>query len=335
MPAAACLTSPQGPIAIRDMPHGAPGPGEVLVRIEACGVCHSDVMIAGLAKLPLAPLILGHEGIGVVEAVGEGVVHVAPGDRVGITYLASGCGACQACRTGRERYCTKQLNHGYTRHGLMTSSAVVAAQNLIRTPAALSAEQAAPLCCAGWTAMGAMREANLERGQLVAIFGFGGLGHLALQYARHFGLEAAVVDVSEEKLAFARALGASVAVHSDLARNTLLKQMGGADAAIVYTASAAAVPVAFSCLKRCGSLVLVGLTQDSCSFSVSEAVLKGVRIQGSYLGSRADLEAVFQLASQGVARPTVTTHALEEAPELIARLGRGEITGRAVVTFSS
>ena len=310
-----------------------PGAGEVRVRMEACGICHSDVMITGLEKLPLAPLVLGHEGIGVVEAVGDGVSSVAAGDRVGITYLASSCGACEQCRSGRERFCLKQKNHGYTRHGVLATYAVVAAQNLVRVPAKLSATEAAPLSCAGWTAMGALRESGVQSGQWVAIFGFGGLGHLAMHYAHHIGAKVAVVDVGEEKLAFAKSLGADIAVAPEQVRQTLGKELGGVEASLVFTASAAAVPPAFSALKRCGSLILVGLTTDTYSFSVTETVLKGVRIQGSYLGTRGDLERVFALAADGIAKSTVTEYPLEATPELITKLHQGQLTGRAVVKF--
>jgi len=315
------------------MPVAEPGKGEARVRMEACGICHSDVMITGLEKLPLTPLVLGHEGIGVVEAVGEGVTNVAVGDRAGITYFAAGCEACEMCRTGFERYCAKQTNHGYTRQGALTTEGIVAAQNLVRVPEGLTAEEAAPLCCAGWTAMGALGEAHVRPGQLVAIFGFGGLGHLALQYAKHMGARTAVVDVGAEKLEFARQLGADAAVAAEDARKVLVKEHGGADAAIVFTASAAAAPVAFSCLKRRGRLILVGLTTDTYTFSVTETVLKGIRIQGSYLGPRADLEKVFALAAQGVARPKVATYGIEAVPELIGKLAQGQITGRAVIRF--
>jgi propanol-preferring alcohol dehydrogenase len=182
--------------------------------------------------------------------------------------------------------------------------------------------------------MGAVREAGVQPGQLVALFGFGGLGHLALQYVRHAGARVAVVDVGEEKLELARQMGAEAAVTPDAARKTLLKGMGGVDAAIVLTASGAAVPVAFSCLKRRGRLVLVGLTMDTYSFTVTETVLKGVQIAGSYLGTREDLEQVFQLAVEGVAKPKVTEYPLDEAPALIDRLRAGQIQGRAVVTFA-
>jgi propanol-preferring alcohol dehydrogenase len=330
---AVCLAEPRGTIDVRELPVPEPGLGEVRLRMEACGICHSDVMIRGLEKLPLSPLVLGHEGIGVVEEVGAGVENVRVDDRVGVTYFASGCGSCATCRSGKERYCVKQMNHGFTRQGALASHGVFAAQNLVRVPDALSAAEAAPLCCAGWTAMGALTEAALEPGQLVAIFGFGGLGHMAFHYARHLGLRVAVVDSGAKKLEFAKTLGADIVLPPEAARKTLLKEMGGVDASIVFTASAAAVPVAFGSLRRCGAMILVGLTSDTYTFSVNETVLKGARIQGSYLGSRTDLERVFQLAAEGVVKPAVTTHPLEEAPSLIDKLAAAQLVGRAVITF--
>lgn len=330
---AVCLAAPRGPVEVRTLDIGEPGPGEVRVRIEACGICHSDVMITGLEKLPLSPLILGHEGIGIAEAIGEGVTEAAIGDRIGITYFGAGCGQCHACQSGHARYCAKQSNHGYTRHGALTTQAIVAAQNIIRVPVNLKPEEAAPLCCAGWTAMGALNEANLQSGQWLAIAGFGGLGHLAAAYAKARGIHVAVIDTNQEKLDFAKAQGADLVTFPDTARKTIQKEIGGAHAAIVFTASAAAGPTALSALQRRGSLILVGLTTDTFPISMTEIVLKGIRIQGSYLGTRQDLEQAFALAAEGKVKPHITTHTLAEAPTLIEKLGRGEQTGRAVVKF--
>src|SRR5579864_891616 len=200
---AAILTAPQGSIAVMADRIAGPGPGEALVRMEACGICHSDLFVAGLEKLPLVPLTLGHEGIGRVESVGPGVASVSAGDRVGITFLAATCGECELCRSGRERYCARQLNSGYTVQGALADRAVVRAQYLARIPDSLNAAAAAPICCAGWTAYGAVRESGLETGQLLGIFGMGGLGHLAQQYAAIRGVRVAAVDVSAEKLRMA------------------------------------------------------------------------------------------------------------------------------------
>lgn len=299
---------------------GEPGDGEVLLRMEACGICHSDLFVCGLEKLPLSPLTLGHEGIGRVEAVGAGVTEWSAGDRAGITFLGTTCGSCEWCRAGRERFCPRQTNFGYTLQGALGEYAMVPAAALVRVPEDIAAADAAPLCCAGWTAYGALREAGLRAGQSVALFGYGGLGHLALQMALDQGLRVAVSDPSEEKQAMARAAGAE-----GEARNV--------DAAIVFTAAPAAIPQAFKALRRNGTLILVGLATTTYELPLVETVLKGITIRGSYLGSRDDLAAVFGLARRGVLRPHVHTHGLEETPALLEQLKRGELAGRAVITF--
>src|SRR5450432_2078846 len=162
------LQKARGAVAVETVYLGEPGPGEVLLRMEACGICHSDLFVAGLEKPPLVPVTLGHEGIGRVTAVGAGVTEWAPGDRAGVTFLGTTCGACEWCATGRERFCPKQTNFGYTLHGVLSDCAVAPAAALVRVPEDLSAEIAAPLCCAGWTVYRALREARLEPDQLVA-----------------------------------------------------------------------------------------------------------------------------------------------------------------------
>jgi alcohol dehydrogenase, propanol-preferring len=330
---AVVLTAPRGAIALASVSLAEPGAGEALLKMEACGLCHSDLFVASLEKLPLVPLTLGHEGIGRVVALGAGVARFSVGDRAGITFLASTCGACELCLTGRERFCGHQLNFGYTVPGALAGYAVVPASLLVRVPDALPAAEAAPLCCAGWTAYGALREAGLRPGQSVALFGMGGLGHLAVQYARHLGLRVAAIDVSENKLEMARSLGADLALAAENAGRSLQKQWGGADAAIVLTGSPAAIQQAFRSLKRTGTLIVSGLSTNQYELPIVDTVLKGISIRGSYLGTRADLEEVFRLAQSGVGRAHIETHSLDEAPALFETMRRGEILGRAVVLF--
>ena len=330
---AAVLPAPRAAVAVTRISLPAPGPGEVLLRIEACGLCHSDLRIAGLAKLPLSPLVLGHEAIGIVEACGEGVDGFAAGDRAGVTFLASTCGQCDYCRSGRERFCGRQVNTGYTRHGAMAERAVAPAGRLARIPADLDSARAAPLCCAGWTAYCAVREAGLEPGQWLGVFGLGGLGHLGVQYGRARGLRIAAADLGEAKLEMARALGAELTVPAAGAGRGLTRQLGGVDAAVVFAAAPEAIEEAFRAVKRAGTVVIAGLPIEPWQFAVSEAVLKGVTIRGSYLGAPADLEEVFRLASAGVGLPRVTTHELAETPALLESMRHGELQGRAVVVF--
>ena len=317
---AVVLPQARAEVVVEPVHLAEPAAGEVLLRMEACGICHSDVFVTTLEKLPLEPVTLGHEGIGRVEAVGAGVSGWARGHRAGMTFLGTTCGACEWCASGRERFCGKQANFGYTLQGALSDYVIAPAAALVRVPEDLAAEVAAPLCCAGWTAYRALGEAGLERGQTVAVFGFGGLGHLALQIARHQGVRVSVSDPSEEKLEQARAAGAEINARA-------------VDAAIVFTASTAAIPQAFRALKRNGRLVLVGLSVANYELPLVDTVLKGITIRGSYLGSRDDLAEVFALASRGVLRPQVETHGLAEAPEFLERLRRGEVAGRAVVVW--
>ena len=318
---AAVISQARGPVVIESHHLGEPEAGEVLLRLEACGLCHSDLFVAGLEKLPLSPLTLGHEGIARVEAVGAGVTEWSAGDRAGITFLGTTCGVCEWCKAGKERFCPKQTNFGYTLQGALGEYAIAPARALVRVPERLAAVDAAPLCCAGWTAYGALREAALSPGQSVAIFGYGGLGHLALQLALHQGLKPVVSDPSTKKLAEAEAAGASIA------------PARGVDAAIVFTAAPAAIPQAFKALRRNGTLILVGLSTTSYELPLVDTVLKGITIRGSYLGTRQDLARVFALAGEGVLRPHVHAHSLDEAPALLDQMRRGELPGRAVIAF--
>jgi alcohol dehydrogenase, propanol-preferring len=314
------LKEARGPVTLQREPLSEPGTGEVRLRIEACGLCHSDLFVCGLAKLPLAPLRLGHEGIGRIEAMGPDVADWKVGDRAGVTFLGATCGVCEWCQSGRERFCPKQTNFGYTLQGALGDHVIAPAAALVSVPEDLPAEVAGPLCCAGWTAYAAVREAALAPGQRVALFGFGGLGHLALQIARHQGLRVAVVDPSVEKMEASRSAGAE-------------EEAKGMDAAIVFTGAAKAVPDAFRSLRRNGTLVLVGLSVANYELPLVETVLKGITIRGSYLGSRDDLKQVFALARAGAIRPHVHTHSIEETPALLDRMSRGEVPGRAVIAF--
>jgi propanol-preferring alcohol dehydrogenase len=261
------------------------------------------------------------------------VTNVKAGDRVGVTFLASTCGQCELCLSGRERYCAKQLNSGYTAHGALATRAVVRTQLLVKIPDALDAAEAAPICCAGWTTNGAVRESGLRAGQMLAIFGMGGLGHMAQQYAAVRGLRVAAVDVSEEKLSMAAAAGAEICVPAANAGRELQVKCGGADAALVLTPAPAAIEQAFRSVKRTGKVVLVGIASAKFELPLVDTVLKGIHVQGSFIGSAEDLADALRLAVEGKVKPEVERHGLDRAPELMDRLHRGQIQGRAVIVF--
>src|SRR5258708_7254973 len=184
---AAVLPATQAPIQILDVPVPQPGVGEVLVKIEACGICHSDVFLAGSAKMPRIPLILGHEAVGRVTELGEGVSRLRVGDRIGIAFLHHSCGQCGFCLSGRENYCPKQVQTGFHVDGALAEYAVAAEAFVARIPETLPSIEAAPLCCACIPAYRAVKTAALEAGEWIVLFGAGGLGHLAIQIAKQAG----------------------------------------------------------------------------------------------------------------------------------------------------
>jgi propanol-preferring alcohol dehydrogenase len=333
MARAARLAAPRAAVTVETVEVREPGPGEALVRMEACGICHSDLFVAGQEKLPLAPLTLGHEAIGRIEALGPGANGWAVDERVALTFLAGTCGACELCRTGRERFCADQVNFGYSADGALAEYATVPAAGLVRAPEGMEAAALAPMCCAGWTARGALREAGLEAGQTLALFGFGGLGHLALALARRQGLRVAVADAGAAKLEMARAAGAAFTASAENAGRTLQKETGGVDAALVLTGAPAAIPQAFRALKRLGTLVLVGVSASQYELPLVDTVLKGIRIRGSYLGTAGDLAEVFELARSGAIQACVEPHSIGDTPAVLERLRRGEVMGRAVIQF--
>jgi alcohol dehydrogenase, propanol-preferring len=320
-------------VAIEPLLMGDPGPGELLVRMNACGVCHSDLYVSGLEKLPVLPITLGHEGVGRVEAIGSGVSGWTTGDRAGVTFMGTVCGECEWCLSGRERFCPRQTNFGYSLQGVLAEYAIVPAAAAVRVPEEVDPVQIAPMCCAGWTAYGALRESGLAAGETVALFGLGGLGHLALQMARLRGLRVAAVDLNPEKLEMARAAGAEFTAAAGNAGRALQKEWGGVHAAIVLTPSPSAIQQAFRALRRNGTLVLVGVGVTQYDLPLVDTVVKGVTIRGSYLGTRHELKEVFALAVSGAVRAHVQARALEETPHILESMRLGTLMGRAVIAF--
>jgi propanol-preferring alcohol dehydrogenase len=321
-------------LVIEETPRPAPAEGEVLVRVEACGLCHSDLFIRSLESLPKAPLTLGHEAVGRIEEIGEGVRDWGPGDRVAITYLFAACGSCEFCRAGRPEVCPQQINTGYHIDGAFAEYVVARADSLVEVPADLRAEQAAPLCCAGWTAYHAVNSTSVAPGSWLAVFGAGGLGHLAIQFARLRSLRVAAVDLAAEKLATASKLGAELTINAreeDPVR--ALKKVGGVHAAISFVASASVVQPAFKSLRRQGILVLVGLAVENFELPLVDTVLKQARVQGSFLGTRDELREVFEIARQRQLHIETESCDLQALPGAMERMKAGTLNGRVVVRF--
>lgn len=326
-------------LVVEDAPDLALQPDEVLVRVEACGVCHSDLhMIRGdwpdVARRTQMPATLGHEVVGRVVQAGAQVQEIAPGARVGIGWLYSTCDACEFCRDGAENICTYRQVTGLAAPGGFAEYIRMRASHAVAVPEALPAEQAAPLFCAGLTVFHALRNCGVHAGQRVAVFGIGGLGHLAVQLAAHAGAYVVAVDVADSKLALARKCGAKETVNSDDAgAKQQLRAEGGPHMAIVTAAAKPAYDLAFRTLRKRGTLGIVGLPKEDLTFFADDWVVGEYRMIGSAVGTRAEMRELLDLAAAGKVRCEVEVHPLHAVNEVFKRMDRGEISGRAVIQF--
>ncbi|MEU7711976.1 alcohol dehydrogenase AdhP [Micromonospora chalcea] len=332
---ASVVTAFDRPMEITERPVPEAGPGEILVRIEASGLCHTDIHAARgeWPVKPTPPFVPGHEGVGLVEQVGPGVTEHAVGDRVALPWLGWACGTCSYCVTGWETLCESQRNTGYSIDGAHAEYAVASARYAVRVPDGVDPFEAAPLTCAGVTTYKAVKVAGVRPGERVAIFGIGGLGHLAQQYAQIFGAETVAVDVTAEKLALATSLGAAHTV--DAASTDPVERitaLGGVDVAIVLAASPRVIEQAHRSLRRGGRLVLVSLPADNAiTLPVFETVLKGITVLGSIVGTRADLAEVFALHAAGRTRVVYETRKLDDINDAVDDVLAGRVAARLVL----
>lgn len=312
-------------------------PGEVLVKIKTCGVCHTDLHAANgdWPVKPKLPLIPGHEGVGVVEKLGDGVTSLKVGDRVGIPWLFSACGECDYCLTGWETLCKEQVNGGYSADGAYAEYCVAPAAYVARIPDGLTDVEAAPILCAGVTTYKALKVANVRPGEWVAIYGIGGLGHVALQYAKAMGCNVVAVDIHEEKLTLAKELGADLTVNG---RDTdpaafIQDKVGGVHAAISVAVTKSAFEQAYRSVRRGGSLVVVGLPNDELPIPIFDTVLNGVTVKGSIVGTRKDMQEALDFAARGKVKAIIETQPLDKINEIFERMEKGQINGRVVLTM--
>lgn len=323
------------PLRIEDVAKPDPGPGEIVVKIEASGLCHTDIHAAhgDWPIKPKLPFIPGHEGVGIVEGVGRGVIEVKEGDRVAIPWLGYACGACEYCASGWETLCEKQLNTGYFIDGAYAEYAKAFAKYVAKVPASVNPAEAAPLTCAGVTTYKAVKVAGVRPSDLVAIFGVGGLGHLALQYAKIAGAFVAAVDLADQKLKLARDLGADYTINAKNENPVeAIKKLGGADSAIVLAVSPKAFEQAYQSLRRGGTLVFVALPADNyVQLPIFETVLNGIKIVGSIVGTRVDLAEVFQLHAAGRTRVMYETRKLEQVNEAFEDVEQARVAARIVL----
>lgn len=324
-------------LEIRDLPVPEPGPGQVLVRMEASGLCHTDIHAANgdWPVKPNPPFTPGHEGVGIVTAVGPGATLHKPGDRVAIAWLGSACGHCSYCIAGWETLCEAQQNSGYSVDGAWAEYAVADDRYAVTVPDAVSSFDAAPLTCAGVTTFKAVKVSRLQPGETAVVFGIGGLGHLAVQYARVLGARVIAVDIEDAKLELARELGADNVIN---ARTTdpvqAIADLGGADVAVSLATSPRAFEQAFGSLRRGGRLICVALpADDKMTVPIFDTVLGGKSIIGSIVGTRNDLADVFALHAAGRTRVIAESRRLEEVNDGIAEVLSGHVPARLVFTF--
>jgi len=327
------------PLEIQEVPIPRPGPGQILVRVVASGVCHTDLHAADgdWPVRPALPFIPGHEGVGDVVALGPGVAHLKEGDRVGVPWLHRACGLCEFCLAGWETLCPQQQNTGYSVNGAFADYVLAAAAYVGRIPDGLNAIEVAPILCAGVTTYKGLKATDTKPGDWVVIVGAGGLGHVAVQYARAMGLHVAAVDVADDKLALAKQLGAELTVNAaaqDPAA-VIQEQVGGAHGVLVTAVSPRVFRQAIDMLRRGGTCALVGLPPGDFPTPIFDVVLKGLTVRGSIVGTRKDLEESLQFAAEGKVKAVVEPQPLDAINDVFGRLKTGQVSGRVVLNLDA
>ncbi len=326
------------PLQIEEVDIPTPRAGEVVVKMQASGVCHTDLhaVEGDWPVKPSPPFIPGHEGVGLITAVGEGVTHVKEGDRVGVAWLHSACGHCTHCLGGWETLCESQENSGYSVDGSFAEYVRANANYVGIIPENVDSIEIAPVLCAGVTVYKGLKMTEARPGDWVVISGIGGLGHMAVQYAIAMGLNVAAVDIDDEKLEFAKKLGATITIN---AKNTdpgeyLKQEIGGAHGVLVTAVSAKAFDQAISMVRRGGTVVFNGLPTGEFPVSIFDTVLNGITIRGSIVGTRLDLQESLNMAAAGKVKATVAAEPLENINDIFERMRQGKIEGRIVIDYA-
>ena len=328
------------PLVIRDRPIPVAGPGQVLVKTEACGVCHTDLHAAAgdWPLKPALPFTPGHEGIGVVTALGSGVTAVKLGDRVGVPWLYSTCGHCEYCLSARETVCAEAQFGGYTKNGGFAEYILADPNYVAHIPAGLGPREAAPLICAGITSYKGLKETMAKPGEWVAISGVGGLGHLAVQYARAMGLLVCAVDIDDGELAHARRLGADATVNArngDAIAAVKAATGGGAHGVLITAPSLPAFTQGVGMTRKFGCCVLVGLPPGEFPTPLFDVVANCISIRGSFVGTRRDMAEALAFAAAGKVKADIELQPLSAINDVLRRLAQGEVPSRVVLDFVS
>lgn len=325
------------PLKIEEVTIPSPGAGQILVKVMASGVCHTDLHAADgdWPVKPTLPFIPGHEGAGYVEACGAGVKSLREGDRVGIPWLHNACGECEYCITGWETLCEAQENTGYSVNGGFAEYVLAPAAYVGHIPNNIGFAEAAPLLCAGVTTYKGVKETEAKPGEWIVISGVGGLGHMAIQYAKAMGLHVAAVDVAEDKLELAREAGAEITVNAitEDPVEKIQKEIKGCHGALVTAVSPPAFKQAIGMLRRGGTCALVGLPPGDFPVPIFDVVLKRLTVRGSIVGTRKDLQEALQFGAENKVHATIEMQPLEEINTIFERLRAGHVHGRVVLNM--
>ncbi|UZJ59459.1 alcohol dehydrogenase AdhP [Pseudomonas sp. KU26590] len=328
------------PLVLRQMDIPEPGPGQILIKTEACGVCHTDLHAArgDWPVKPSPPFIPGHEGIGVVVAIGAGVTSVQEGERVGVPWLYSACGHCEYCLSAWETVCASAQFGGYTQNGGFAEYILADPDYVAHIPPGLDPRDAAPIICAGLTSYKGIKEASVRPGQWIAISGVGGLGHLAVQYAKAMGLRVCAVDIDDGKLAHATRLGADAVVNA-LKGNAVesVKEAtgGGAHGVLITAPSLSAFTQGVGMTRKHGTCVLVGLPPGEFPIPLFDVVANCITVRGSFVGNRQDMAEALAFAAQGKVRADIELQPLSAINQVFERLEHGDVPSRVVIDFST
>jgi len=308
---------------------------EALLDIECCGVCHTDLHVSNGDFGDVEGRVLGHEGIGIVSQIGAEVDNLKIGDRVAVAWFYEGCGTCEYCISGRETFCLNAKNAGYSVDGAMAEQCIVPAKYTVKVPDGLGSAEASSVTCAGVTCYKAVKVSHVRPGQYLAVYGVGGLGNLAVQYAKNvFNCKVIAVDVDDAKLKLAKKIGADLTFNSKTGNSSAWikeKTDGGAHGAVVTATSKTAFNEAINCVRRAARVVAIGLPPETMDLSIVKTVLEGIEVVGSLVGTREDLAESLQFAAEGKVKPVVTMRPLDEVGDVFREMLNGQILGRMVL----
>ena len=335
---AAVVQAFKQPLKIQEVPVPEVIPGRIVVKIAASGVCHTDLHAADgdWPVKPKPPFIPGHEGVGFVSAVGAGVKHVKEGDRVGVPWLHTACGHCEHCMTGWETLCDGQQMTGYSVNGGYAEYVLADPGYVGHLPSNVDFSAMAPVLCAGVTVYKGLKVLDCKPGDWVAISGVGGLGHMAVQYAKAMGFHVAAVDIDDEKLELARKIGAEIVVNAMKAdpAQELQRALRGAHGVLVTAVSRKAFEQALGMLHKRGTMSLVGLPPGEFGLPIFDVVLNAKTIRGSIVGTRMDLQEAIAFAVEGKVHTVYTEDKLDNINGIFDRMRKGAIEGRIVMKIA-